>query len=339
MSNKYIVFIVAVTLSILLGISKAGAQEAELKAKLDRDSILIGDHVTLSLTITKDKLQQLGFPVFRDTIFTGVELVKDLPIDTLSEEGGKLTLEKKYIITSFDSARYVFTFPCVIQKGNSVDTLTSNELMLYVNTIPIDTATYVMADIKGVMQYPYTFREFLPWILLGIGVLLLIFLGIYLWLKYRKKESLFFKPKKVDPPYIVAVRELKKLKDEKIWQQEKPKVYYTRLNDIFRVYVEDGFSMQTMEKTSQEILSELEQSELAKKYSLQKLSTFLEVSDLAKFAKYQPTMAENEDSFLIVSEFVEATKPEVLPESKEEPVEGEKGEPTPEEGKQPEQQA
>jgi hypothetical protein len=292
------------------------AQEDVVKVSIDKDSILIGDHVTLSFEVPLDKTHQVGLPAFRDTIFPGIEMVEDIPMDTLGD-----MLQKRYIITSFDSARYQFAIPYILQRGSLVDTVFSEPLSLYVNTIPIDTATYVMYDIKGVMQYPLTFKEILPWILLGLGILLLLIFAIYIYRRWKNNQPIFFKPKKVDPPYVVAMRELQKLKEEKVWQQDRIKQYYTRLTDILRVYIEDGFAIQAMEKTSQEILRDLENSDLKQKYSLIKLQEMFTVADLAKFAKYVPAPDENERSYITVLQFVEATKPAVEPEENGETAE------------------
>lgn len=315
MIGKHLKVLLVASLVILSTLG-ARAQESAVKATIDKDSILIGDHVTLSLEISLDKSHQFGFPMFKDTIFPGIELVEDLPMDTLRNEEAGVVLQKRYIVTSFDSAQYYFAIPYLLQRGSLVDTFLTEPLSLYVNTIPIDTATYVMYDIKDVVQYPYTFKEILPWILLGFAILLLILLAIYMYMRWKRNKPIFFKPKKVEPPYIVAMRELQKLKEDKVWQQDKVKQYYTRLTDILRVYIEDSFTIQAMEKTSQEILQDIEKVDLSQKYPLIKLREMFTIADLAKFAKYTPAPDENERAYITVAEFVEATKP--VEESKEE---------------------
>ena len=290
-------------------VGKAYAQEGLLKAELDKDSILIGDHVVLTLTFAQDNSHQVGLPVFKDAIFPGIELVEERPFDTIKEAGKQVMMKKSFVVTSFDSATYSFPIPYILQRGAVVDTLFTNPVELYVNTIPVDTATYHMFDIKAQVEYPRTFKEVLPLLLIILAALLLIGFGIYMYIRWKKQKPLFSKPKKVEPPYVVAVRELQRLKDEKAWRQDRPKQYYTKLTDIFRVYVESSFSIHAMEKTSQEILDQLEGSELERKYPLAKLVELFSLSDLAKFAKYIPAPDENERAYLTVAEFVEATKP------------------------------
>lgn len=320
MIGKHIKILLAAFL-VFLSILGGRAQDSVVKATIDKDTILIGDHVTLSLEISLDKSHQFGFPMFKDTIFPGIELVEDLPMDTVKRDDVGIMLQKRYIITSFDSSRYDFAVPYLLQRGNLVDTLFSEPLSLYVNTIPIDTTTFIMYDIKDVIQYPRTFKEILPWILLGLGILLLILLAAYMYRRWKKNQPIFFKPKKVDPPHVVAIRELEKLKAEKIWQQDKVKLYYTRLTDILRVYIEDGFAIQAMEKTSQEIIHDLENSDIKQKYPLVRLYEMFSIADLAKFAKYTPAPDENERSFITIAEFVESTKPAEEPEEEDKDAE------------------
>ena len=52
-----------------------------------------------------------------------------------------------------------------------MDTVVIEGRNLEVTTIPIDTATYQMYDIKGPYTYPVTFKEVIPWV--GLGILLL----------------------------------------------------------------------------------------------------------------------------------------------------------------------
>lgn len=312
--NHIISLSVSLLFALLLSAGAWAQDKPQLKATLDKDSILIGDHVTLSLTVTHSKLQHAGFPILPDTIFQGLELVRELKLDTLNENDREISLEKKYIITSFDSATYQFTLPFVLQKDKVFDTIESNPVTLYVNTIPIDTATYQLADIKAPIEYPYTFKEFLPWIILSVAILLLVSFILYVLWRRKKNKPIFTKPKPVEPPYVTAIRELNKLKEQKVWQQENAKQYYTRLTDILRAYIEREFLIPTMEKTSQEIMQLILQSPLVEKYPQERLNELFRTSDLAKFAKYRPAADENERSLTIAYDFVEATKPVQLAE-------------------------
>ena len=64
----------------------------------------------------------------------------------------------------------------------------------------------------------------------------------------------FGKPDPKDPPHIVALRSLDRIRGEKLWQKGNQKQYYTEITDTLRVYIEQRFGIKTIERTSNEIL-------------------------------------------------------------------------------------
>jgi hypothetical protein len=238
--------------------------------------------------------------------------VRDLPVDTIRKQNIISEYEKKYIITSFDSGHYYIMFPIIIQRADdpdNPDTIASNIVQFHVNTIPIDTLTYKMYDIKGQIEYPVTLLEILFWVMIFVIGIALIIAGIILYRRWKNKQPLFGKPKPKIPPHVIAFKELSLLRTEKLWQQGKVKQYYTRITDIVRKYIEDRFLIAAMEKTSDEILADIKKNKIDEMYSLDKLREMFYTADLAKFAKYQPSPSENEDSFKTSFEFVTCTQP------------------------------
>ena len=175
----------------------------------------------------------------------------------------------------------------------------------------IDT-TRGLTDIKMPYSAPLTLKEVTPYIL---GVLLLgaiIFLLLYS-IKRRKKNKPFFalpvKPK--EPPHVIALRELDRIKSEKIWQKEKTKQYYSEVTDVLRNYIEDRFEIRAMEQTTDEILDSFRYRKgLVSDKNYQNLSQILSVADLVKFAKYK-TLPDDDNLTLVNSYFfVNETKKE-----------------------------
>ena len=289
------------------------AQETHgFELALDKDTVLIGDHLTLSVKFKFNSRFVPVFPKIKDTVVPGVELVRDLPVDTIRQQNMISEYVKKYIITSFDSGHYYIMFPIVIERANdpeNPDTIASNIVQFHVNTIPIDTLTYKMFDIKGQIEYPITFEEILFWVMIIIAGIALIIAAIILYRRWKNNQPLFGKPKPKIPPHVIAFKELSLLRTEKLWQQGKIKLYYTRVTDIIRKYIEDRFTLSTMEKTSDEILADIKKNKIDAMYSFDKLREMFYTSDLAKFAKYQPSPSENEESFKVAFDFVTCTQP------------------------------
>ncbi|MDR1199751.1 MAG: hypothetical protein LBK94_12210 [Prevotellaceae bacterium] len=308
-SLKYIVL--PICLFVLA--NKSPAQEVKgFELSVNKDTILIGDHITLSVKYKFNPYLIPSFPEFKDTVVPGIELVRALPTDTVISQNIISEYVKKYIITSFDSGHYFIMFPIVVENPDNIDspdTIMSNMVQFHVNTIPIDTLTYKMYDIKGQIRYPVTLKEILFWVLIILGAIIILSGGIILYIRWKNKQPLFGKPKPKVPPHIIAFKELSLLKTEKLWQQGKIKPYYTRITDIIRKYIEGRFSILAMEKTSDEILADIKKNRIDEIYSFDKLREMFYTSDLAKFAKYQPSPDENEESFKTAFEFVTSTQP------------------------------
>jgi hypothetical protein len=234
-------------------------------------------------------------------------------IDTVQIENSELEKQiRSYTITSFDSGSYRISPQWFkINVNGTVDSVPTNGVSLHVYSMEIDT-TRGLTDIKMPYAAPLTLKEVTPYIL---GVLLLgaiIFLALYS-IKRRKKNKPFFalpvKPK--EPPHIIALRELDRIKSEKIWQKEKTKQYYSEVTDVLRTYIEDRFEIRAMEQTTDEILDSFRyRKDLISEKNYQNLSQILSVADLVKFAKYK-TLPDDDNLTLVNSYFfVNDTKKE-----------------------------
>jgi hypothetical protein len=130
--------------------------------------------------------------------------------------------------------------------------------------------------------------------------------------KYAKKaEAPIVKPEKIIPPYVVAMQELNRIKNEKIWQQARIKEYYTDLTTVLRQYIEKQYEFSALEMTSDEILSTCNGIRTIDKKSLTSLQQILKLSDLVKFAKWVPTILEHETMLNNAYEFIDSTKQEL----------------------------
>ncbi len=299
------------TLLILaLAFGSAAWGQKVTNSKLSADSVLIGDQVVWSFDFTVPENSPIGIGQYseilaRDTSVRGsVEAVSEIQLDSLSVKNGLANLRAKVLLTSFDSGSYVLPSPIIVYSANGkTDTLKIDRPSLYVNTIPIDTASFQPYDIKGQETYPVTFSEVLPWILLGILALLIIW-GIFRYIAMKKKNRNFFGKKiPVDPPHIAALKKLEKIRSEKLWQSGKQKAYYTGITDAIREYIETRYSFGAMEKTSSEIMDELKDKQIDEKV-LGDLGQMFSTADLVKFAKHNPAPEENEKAIPVAVNFV-----------------------------------
>lgn len=311
------------------------AQRASARATIEPSEIMIGQQALINLQVITPKDKTIHFPVYEKEIVPGIEVITMLKPDTVIENN-VMTLNFKYVVTSFDSTLY--NIPR-IPVFDGTDTIYSNSFGLKVTspvlkdstvayleklkakqTDSIDFNQLQLNDIKPVQKPPFVWTDYLwiLWIILGIMLLLaLIALVVYLALK-KKKKGYFFAPPKVLPAHVRAIEALDRIKAEKLGHQEgRQKEYYTRITDILRLYMAERYGINAMEMTSGEILNEIRKhSDVDSVY--ENLKQILSTSDMVKFAKYKPYPDENDLSIMNAYLFVNQTRePDPVPEKKE----------------------
>ena len=274
---------------------------------LQKDTLLIGDQKTLIFKAQMQEGDKFIFPTPKNPITEGVEIVGIPRIDTVGVKDGIIELESQLIITSFDSGSYRLPpFPAYrIKSSGETDTLWFDGGPLEVTTIQIDTTTYQPFDVKGQLNYSFSIKEILPW----AGIVLLVAAISYLIYRVIKNKmenrDIFGRVKVEDPAHIVALRKLEKIRNGKIWLKDQ-KQFFTEVIDTLREYMEKRYSIQTMEKTSNEILEELSNVNLEPRIYME-LEELLQLSDLVKFAKYSAEEQECERAIPMSVRFVNAT--------------------------------
>ena len=96
-----------------------------------------------------------------------------------------MNLKAGVIVTSFDEGTYQLPPISVLRRtpDGRLDTLFFESRTMEVRTMPVDTATFELHDIKGQIRYPVTFMEVLPWLAGAIvlaGLIVLIMLLFFL---------------------------------------------------------------------------------------------------------------------------------------------------------------
>jgi hypothetical protein len=150
------------------------------------------------------------------------------------------------------------------------------------------------------------------------AVLLALLIYVIIRLLKRKPVLVMGKPKPSLPPHVIALSELDKIKNEKLWQQGREKEFHTQVTDVLRNYIEGRFGINAMEMTSDEILAYLSVNKEAEPV-FDQLKQILKSADLVKFAKMKFLPTENEQSITNAYLFINETKrePETIEEKEE----------------------
>jgi hypothetical protein len=273
------------------------AQTVEAISRLSTDTILIGQQAVYELNLKIPASFTFEWPLWGDTLIGNVEIisageVQKKPLDA----DGNFWLRQELLITSFDSGFYYL--PGVeLSFSPASDSIfflaQTNPLMLFVKSVPIDPDA-MFKPIKDPLAAPIGFWEIFPWIIGILGIALLIFLIVWYLIKRGKKElPLPIIQKPVVPPHIIALNKLEELRQQKLWQAGKVKDYHSAMSDIIRVYIEDRFGVNAVEMTTDEILHGVDMLGINQE-AFAKLARALQLGDLVKFAKAEPTAVEND---------------------------------------------
>ena len=171
--------------------------------------------------------------------------------------------------------------------------------------MPVDTATFVLHDIKGQMRYPLTFKEIFPW---AAGAWLIIVLGILTGaLILSRKRNAADVAHCDDPAHIVALRRLDKFRSNAYWAPEKQKAFYSGITDALKDYVEARFGIDAPEMTTAELFDALKSDKDITPEMFAELRELFERADFVKFAKHAATDEENASALPVAVRFVTST--------------------------------
>ena len=81
-------------------------------------------------------------------------------------------------------------------------------------------------------------------------------------------------------------------------------MFYTRLVDIFRVYISRRKGIASLQKTTDDLVVQLRSLKLPAE-EFNRLAQALRMSDFVKFAKFEPGQSDKNDSFKTIKEFID----------------------------------
>jgi hypothetical protein len=272
---------VAVVLPLVVAIGAWG-QGVRVTATVDKNRILIGEQITLTLTADIPENEAISF--FNIDSIPHFEFINKPPADTSNTNSGT-TIIQEMVITSFDSGQFV------IPRFELAPGVATDSLVIDVGYSAFDPKQ-PYHDIKDVLDIEIPKKK-IPWwqspiFIAAVGLVVLAVL-IWLWFKLRKKQKLA--PVKTEPPtnpYEDALKQIDQL------QKSKPaaKEYYSAMVDVFRQYVLRRKNIHSLQKTTDDLVVQLKEIGLDKNH-FDQLAQSLRLSDYVKFAKFIPTDSDD----------------------------------------------
>jgi hypothetical protein len=124
-------------------------------------------------------------------------------------------------------------------------------------------------------------------------------------LRHRKRRPVVEAPKPELPPDYVALKALAEIESMHLLEDGQLKRYYTLVVDVVRHYLERRYGVDTMDRTTDEILYELTERRL----QVGDLEPLLREADLVKFAKFKPEILVGKRALQRAREIVVQTTP------------------------------
>lgn len=274
--------------------SSAQAQNLSVKTLIDTNLMTFGEQVGIHYIIEMDKDVLLQLPMLQGQLIDGVEIVTPPTVDSTKLKDNRLAINIDFLVTVFDTGLFYIPPQAFVYKdGLFVDTAYSTASYLAVAGVQIDEGGDIR-DIKETVGAPISPLLLLAIVIFSPFLIGLIGYGIYL-LFFKKEEGddeIRDTVKPIEAYHITALRELDRIKVQKLWQQKQVKEYYTRITHIVRWLVSKRFDIPALEETSDEILKYIKTHKIDE-INFHHLENLLNLADLVKFAKGEPDPDEN----------------------------------------------
>jgi hypothetical protein len=285
--------------------------QVEANLRLNKDTLWLGSPDTLWLELEQERNLTVLWPLLSDSLGPHLEILSKTPLDTLAtKDSNTLRYRQGVQVVSYDSGAWVLpTIP--FQYLDKQDTIFAEfpEKSIVVLAPAVDLSKDIRG-IEGVLDPGYHWMEWLPWLLLSLGLITLFVFAVKWWLRRKQKQKEIPVPipqEELVNPLEEALQSLEIIRKRADWKQGKVKVYYSDLVDLMRRYIERSYGVEVSEMTSAEWLSWWQRSGLAKQDG-GKLKQLLQLADMVKFAKQNPTdqehlwMVETINSWLLILE-------------------------------------
>ena len=275
---------ILITVALILSFSGAAQKKTVVKATVNRTQILIGEPITLTLETDVPEHEPIRF--FQLDSIPHFEFLNREKIDTVNTGSGTVLTQVMHI-TSFDSGHWV------IPSMSLGENLATDSIPVDVGFSPFNPDS-PYHDIKEIIEVnPQEKKEQIEWwyIVAGAVALLLILVLVF----RRKKKPVAEVVQPPADPYKEAMEQLKRLQAEKV----DAKTYYSRLTDIFRVYVFEKKGIHSLQNTTHDLVAQLRGLNMPRD-QFDQLEQGLMLSDFVKFAKYVPTPDNDKYVFDII---------------------------------------
>ena len=297
--KRLIVYIACPFVLLLLSrtLSAQPAPPVKVKISVDSQKIVIGQPLQLMVEAFVQGNTPLTWPVI-DSL-PHFEWLEKGQLDSVVKPDERY-YRQRFVITSFDSGAWAIP-RLPFTSGHKK--YFSDSIRIAVNYSRFDP-NKDFHDIKDIIDIPNPYAKWIPW---GVAVVTLIALALVVWLVLKKKLIQRATATVSAPrlsPYEDAIRQLEELHKQGAGADGQIKIYYTRLNDILRLFVLRRLGIASLAETNEELIGQIRRLPLTSQ-QFDELAETLRMADFVKFAKYQPASNDNEHNYQVIRQSVD----------------------------------
>jgi len=186
--------------------------------------------------------------------------------------------------------------------------ITTEEIQIKVNSLlQGDQKELALNPIKGPVPLPR--RPISSWyVILGVCTAALIGGGVFFFVRRRKVSIGSMVPD--IPAHELAYRRLEEILEEKLIERGEIKLFFSKISDVLRSYIENRFGIHAPSRTTEEFLAGISREAPFSAGHRSLLSEFLRDCDLVKFAEHCPPRDKIAGAMDSCKAFIDATKAE-----------------------------
>lgn len=280
----------ALFLLVLSGAAGAAAEEpVTVRMDFSPRKITVGDRVTFKFSVESPAGTQV-MPPASATVFGEWEVLGFRPLSPREGKAGAVIREFEWVMTAWTTGKITlpslrFTYTGTGGKPGSASAPPA--LMEVESVLARDKNPQDLKPPKGLIGY----RNIWPYIWAALAVLAVSFL-VWWWRRRRKRMAEIaagiVPGVPVRPAEDIAREALDELVASGLAESGEIKLFYIRLSDIIRRYIEGKFGISAMDRTTAELMPEVRRHPALGGLNAE-FREFFEDCDLAKFAKYVPS--------------------------------------------------
>jgi hypothetical protein len=277
----------------------------QVHASVEKGPITIGQRFRYTVEVTAPKAVEimLAQPTERLGDFDIVDF-GDAPA---VERDGKTIITRWFELVGWTTGDHLVPSPPVRYRlpGEELTEAPGHEILVSIaSLLAREPNANDIRDVKPPENPPIDWRPY--WVLAGgVGAVALIAFLVYRLWRRPGRAALGPPPR---PAHAIAHEELARLRARALPEQGAFKEYYSALTAIVRTYLEQRFRLRAPEMTTEEFLLVTARGGAALASGHRALlGEFLGESDLVKFARHHPTLADAERAWVAATRFVDET--------------------------------